>query len=91
MGIKKKCREINKAKNTFLAWLKKNNADSIDVYAGSDKDGRWDYYRCVSAFISNTYYVVYFMMWQDEVNIDYSDDNNRYDKMSIEEFLQLID
>lgn len=89
MGIKKKCRPLNQAKNTFIKWLKDNNAECIESFTGED-DGEWDYYNVVSGFIDESLYTVYFTMWKDTVKIDYSDENNRYDKLSIEEFLQLI-
>ena len=88
MGIKKKCRELNQIKNKFIEWLKTNNAEGIDVYESKDSD--WDYYRHVSAFIGETLYNVYFTMWEDEVKIDYSDIENRYNDMSINDFLQLL-
>jgi hypothetical protein len=89
MRIKKKCREINQAKNNFLEWLKDRKADNVDVYEGED-DGEWDYYRHVSAFVGETLYSVYFTMWNDEVKIDYSDEDNRYNDMSIDEFYNLL-
>jgi len=91
MGIKKKCRELNKAKNLFVKWLKDNNAEDIDVFEGSNLPSEgWDYYRSVSAFIGETLYMVYFTMWNDKIKIDYSDGENRYNEMSIYEFCQLI-
>ena len=91
MGIKKKCRAINQAKNKFLQWLKENKAESIEVYGGGNPDSDWDYYRVVSAFIGDSLYMVYFMMWKDaKETIDYSDDENSYKSMNVEEFLQLI-
>lgn len=89
MGIKKKCRELNQAKNTFVAWLKDNKADNIDTYEGVD-DGEWDYYRGVSGFVGEKLYTVYFTMWNDKIKIDYSDEENRYNDISIEEFIQLL-
>jgi hypothetical protein len=91
MGIKKKCREINQAKNRFLEWLKDRKAEDIEVFEGQkeDDDG-WDYYRHVSAFVGETLYTVYFTMWKDKVKIDYSDEENRYNDMGIEEFNQLL-
>ncbi len=86
MGVKKKCRELNRAKNKFVAWLKENKAEDIDIYEGSNDDGEWDYYRHVSAFVGRTLYNVYFMMWHDEIKIQYSDGENRYENISIEEF-----
>lgn len=90
MGIKKKCREINQAKNRFLEWLKDRNAQGIDVFIGLDEKNEWDYYRHVSAFVGETLYTVYFTMWNDKVKIDYSDEENRYNDMSIDEFYQLL-
>lgn len=89
MGIKKIARPINKAKNAFVKWLKCHEAEDIDEYEGA-KPSEWDYYRCVSAFIGKTLYVVYFQMWHGEIKINYSDDYNDYENMSINEFLQLM-
>lgn len=89
MGIKKIARPINAAKNKFVQWLKDNNADNIDVYSGED-DGEWTYYRCVSAFVDDNIYTVYFMIWESDVKIDYSDEDNKYSGMSVDEFIQLL-
>lgn len=88
MNTKRKCVGINSAKNYFVKWLKSNNAQCVDVYAG--EQDTWDYYRCVSAFVGENLYTVYFTMWQGAVKIDYSDEENRYNNLSIEEFMQLI-
>jgi hypothetical protein len=90
MGIKKKCRELNQAKNRFLEWLKDRKAEDIDVFEGGDENDEWDYYRHVSAFVGETLYTVYFTMWNDKIKIDYSDEDNRYNDMSIDEFYDLI-
>lgn len=89
MGIKKIARPINKTKNEFIAWLKYNNAENIDVYIGSTMN-EWDYYIHVSAFIGNTLYSVVFAMYKGVIEISYSDGSNIYSGMSIYEFLQLI-
>jgi len=91
MGINKKCREINQTKNSFLKWLKDRKATHIEVFEGHTKDdSNWDYYRHVSAFVKDTFYNVYFMSWNDKVTIDYSDEENRYNDISIECFNQLV-
>lgn len=89
MGIKKIARPINKAKNTFVKWLKDNNCEALDVYEGEDSGG-WDYYRCVSGFVNDNLYTVYFEMWEGCIKISYSDEENRHEDMSVDEFLQLI-
>jgi hypothetical protein len=87
MGIKKKCREINQAKNRFLEWLKDRKAEDIEVFEGQKEDGDgWDYYRHVSAFVGDTLYSVYFTIWNDTVKIRYSYGKNEYDNMSVDEF-----
>jgi len=91
MGVKKIARPINQAKNDFVKWLKKHNATDLDVYEGKTDPDEWDYYRTVDAFIGETLYSVSFKMWQREISIDYCDEENRYNRMSIEEFRQLID
>lgn len=91
MGIKKIARPINSAKNKFLQWLKDNKAENIDEYEGEKKDGDgWDYYRAVSAFVGETLYTVYFTIWNGTVKIDYSDEENRYNSMSVDDFMQLL-
>ena len=82
--------DTNRAKNTFVKWLKDNKAEDIDIYEGEDGDESWDYYRCVSGFIGDNLYTVYFMVWEGDISISYSDEGNSYSKMSIEEFLDLI-
>ena len=89
MGVKKIARPINKTKNDFLKWLKDNEAEDLEVYKGEDL-GEWDYYRSVSAFVRGSLYVVYFTMMFGDVSIEYSDDENEYKKMSIDDFTQLI-
>ncbi|MCY7291365.1 MAG: hypothetical protein LH615_04200 [Ferruginibacter sp.] len=84
----KKCRPINNAKNEFLKWLKKNKAECLSVFNGKDKD--WDYYTCVSAFVKDNLYTVYFMMWQDTVKINYFDDENTHTNMDVDEFTSLL-
>ena len=91
MGIKKKCRELNQAKNKFITWLKSNNAEDIEEFEGIDTpECTCDYYRHIIAFIGDTFYNVYFMMWENSIKISYSDDDNRYENMCIDEFNQLI-
>ncbi len=91
MGVKKIARPINKAKNLFLKWLKDNDAESIDEFeGGKDAEYEWDYYRSVDGFIGDNFYLVYFTIWEGNVNIDYSDDENKHDKLSIDEFLEMI-
>lgn len=91
MGIKKKCRPLNQIKNKFVEWLKNNKAESIDIYSPKNEpDEEWDYYSCVSGFIGDTLYTVYFTMWNDLIKIDYSDEENRYNNMSIDDFTHLL-
>ena len=90
MGLKKIARPINEAKNKFVKWLKNNNVECLDEYEGDEVVG-FVYYRHVSGFINDVLYDVYFMMFSGEkIKIDYSDEENRYNDMSIDEFLQLI-
>lgn len=92
MGIKKIARPLNKAKNEFVKWLKNNNGDNIDVYYGHDVDNQkeWDYYCCVSGFVNDSLYTIYFTMWNGQQKIEYSDEENSYDNLTIEDFLELI-
>jgi hypothetical protein len=90
MGIKVIARPTNKAKNLFIEWLKKRDATDIEVYEGVPSN-EWDYYRHVSAFVGRTLYSVYFTVWEGVVKIDYSDEENKYEGMSAEDFLRLID
>ena len=90
MGIKKIARPMNKAKNAFVKWLKNNNADNVDGLKDQPFDKEWDYYMAISGFINNSLYSASFMVWQGQESIDYSDEENRYNKMSIDDFMQLI-
>ncbi len=89
MGIKKIARPINLCKNNFIKWLKDNKAEAIEEYEG-EQSNEWDYYRHVSAFINENLYSVYFTIWKGNLKIDYSDEENRYNNMSIDDFNNLI-
>lgn len=90
MGIKKIARPMNKAKNAFVKWLKENNADNVDGLNDKPNCEEWDYYIAISGFVNDKLYSVTFMVWNGEESIDYSDEENRYSKMSIFDFIQLI-
>ena len=81
---------MNKAKNAFVNWLKENNADNVDGLKDKPSDEEWDYYMMISGFVNDNLYTVSFMVWNGEEAIDYSDEENRYTKMSIDEFMQLL-
>lgn len=85
----KKWKKLNAAKNRFVEWLKQNKAECIDVYEGKESD--FDYYRCVSGFVSGNLYTVYFTMWEGKIKIDYSDEENRYSDLNIDDFNKLLD
>ena len=89
MGIKKIARPINKAKKEFVNWLKENDVECLDVYEGFTNDG-FDYYSSVSGFIGESFYSVYFQIWEGELKIDYRDEENEYKGMSIYEFRELM-
>ena len=91
MGIKKIARPMNKAKNAFVEWLKEKNATDFSGLNDNPTDNEWDYYMMISAFIGDNLYTVSFMVWQGDESIDYSDEENRYNNMSIDEFLMLIE
>lgn len=88
-GIKKIVRPINKVKNLFVEYLKRNKVECLDLYYGNDIE--WDYYCQVSGFVDDDFYLCYFTMFSGQVEISYSDGENSYDKLSIEEFKALID
>ena len=88
MGIKKIARPMNKAKNDFVKWLKDNNADNIHIFEGEKSD--WDYYRSISGFIGGILYTVNFMVWNGEESISYTDPENRFKGMTIDDLLQMI-
>jgi hypothetical protein len=90
MGIKKIARPMNKAKNAFVKWLITNNAEDIDGLDYEPSDKVWDYYMHISGFVGDRLYSVSFMVWQGEESIDYSDEEYSYNKMSIDEFMQLL-
>jgi len=89
MGIKKIARPMNKAKNAFVKWLHENNVESFDSYEGGSIDG-FDYYRSVSGFIEGRMYCVIFWVWNGKETINYTDEENRYPNLSIDEFMELI-
>jgi hypothetical protein len=83
---------MNKAKKAFIVWLKNNNANNVDIFSGEkESNDGWDYYCVVSGFIEDALYTVSFMVWSGSEKIDYSDEYNRYDGMSITEFIQTMD
>jgi len=89
MGIKRNARPINKAKNLFLKWLNKNKAEYVDDFEGGI-NYPFQYYRHVTALIGTAFYSVYFIMIEDEISINYADDENKYYGMTIDDFLSLI-
>lgn len=91
MGIKKIARPMNRAKKSFIEWMKNNNATSIDGLNDPCSDHEWDYYVMISCFIDDRLYTVSFMVWQGREAIDYTDEENSYRNMTIDEFLLLID
>lgn len=91
MGIKKIARPMNKAKNAFVKWLKENGATHFDGLHDNPSCEEWDYYIMISAFIGDSLYTATFMVWRGSEKIDYSDEENSYDRMSIDEFLLLIE
>ena len=90
MGIKKIARPMNKAKNSFVKWLKDNKADNIEGHDDIISDDEWDYYCAVSGFIDDELYISYFMVWRSEEKIDYSDEENSYKDMTIDNFKCLL-
>lgn len=91
MNIKKIARPINKAKNEFLQWLRDRDAEDIDDDScGSEEDADWDYYRYVGAFVGESLYSVYFMIWRGKIKIEYSDSENNYHFDNVDDFLKLI-
>ncbi len=91
MGVKKIARPMNKTKNSFVKWLKKNNATDIDGLQDNLSDNEWDYYVNISGFIEDDLYLACFMVWRGKEKIDYSDESNRYSNISIADFMNLID
>ena len=79
---------MNKAKNEFLKWLKKNNADNIDIYAPEDSE--WNYYVMVSGFISSHLYTSTFMVLKEKQSVDYRYEGSIHRDLSVDEFLELI-
>ncbi len=89
-GIKKKCRELNRAKNVFLKWLEDRGGTHVEVFEG-DYDSEWDYYRHASGFLGDDLVVCYFMMWHDRVTIEWRSDNrDSYEFTSVEDFLNFL-
>lgn len=91
MGIKKIARPMNRAKNAFVKWLKDNKATDFDGLNDNPSCKEWDYYLMISGFIGDDLYTACFMVWNGEEKIHYSDENNSYKNMTIEEFKALIE
>lgn len=91
-GIKKSIRPINKAKNHFVNWLKKNKAEDVDIYdpLKEDDDRAWEYYIHISAFVGDDLYDCCFSRFQGKDRIEYSDPSVRYNNIGIEEFIDII-
>ena len=89
-NYKKNVRPINRAKNQFVKWLKDNNADNI-CNEKPEVSNECDYYCCVSGFVNNNLYMVYFEVWRGEINIDYRGGEYKYNELSVYDFLQLIE
>ena len=95
MGVKKIARPMNKAKNDFVKWLKKNKAENIGLYFSDHRDTTvikqgWDYYCCVTASIGHVLYDVTFSVWKGEESVDYYNGLNKYEDISIAEFYDII-
>lgn len=88
-GIKKSIRPINKAKNHFVNWLKKNKAEDIDVFKEAEEDV-WEYYVHVTAFVGDDLYDCCFSRFEGKDRIEYSDPSVRYNNIGIEEFIDMI-
>lgn len=88
-NYKKNIRPINKAKNTFIKWLKDNNCEDLDADK-PDVSEEWDYYCVVSGFVGECFYMAYFMVLNGDLSIEYSDDYYKYKFDSVDEFLGLI-
>jgi len=88
-NYKKNVRPLNKAKNLFVKWLKDSDGRDID----NDKpqiDKDWDYYCVISGFIEERLYTVHFECWRGRISIDYDDDDHSCNKLSVDEFMQLM-
>jgi hypothetical protein len=88
-NYKKNVREINKAKNFFIKWLKDNNAECLE-YDKPEVSEEWNYHCVVSGFLGDNLYMVYFMVWEGMVDILYGDGENYYTQLSVSEFMELI-
>lgn len=80
---------MNKAKNEFLQWLRDRGAEDMeDDECGQDDE--WDYYRSVTGFIADDFYMVIFMIWQGKVKIDYHSESGNKQFDNVDDFLKLI-
>lgn len=91
MGVKKIARPINQAKNDFVKWLEKNNANYIGVWRSSAHPEKWDYYLKVDGFVEDTFYSVTFSIWKGAESINYIRDKDNRDNLTVDQFLQLLD
>lgn len=92
MEVKEIAKPINKVKDAFLKWLQEGESDNIDIYYGHG-DGipnKWDYYCHISGFKDDKYFTIYFTIWKGNQRIEYSDGNNIYNNLTIEELTDMI-
>lgn len=57
----------------------------------TDEPNEWDYYCCVSGFVNDCLYTVYFTIWGGVQKIEYSDEENHYNDLTIQAFSDMFD
>jgi len=92
MGIKKIARPMNNAKNEFLQWLKDRDAEGVGEFIGEkEADGGWDYYRSITGFVGECFYLVFFTIWNGKISIEASTNNGHEHKFdNVDDFLKLM-
>ena len=88
MTTKKEVRKINAAKNEFVEWLEKNEAQQIIIFNPLDLD--FDYYRSISGTCHKGNYNMYFMIHLGAIKIEGHIGPQKIKSYSIEEFLTIL-
>jgi len=70
MGIKKHQREINKAKNDFVKWLKTKGFVYIDQYEG--RSSGFEYYNTITAIRDKSNYRCTFIKHEGDNSVMYN-------------------
>lgn len=84
-----KVQKMIAAKKRFVNWLKAKKAEDIEEFKGKEGLG-FEYYNHVIAIIGDDFYGAVFMIWKGMPSIRYSNEQDDFGKLTIEEFLSKI-